>query len=276
MWHYLNSLHLYCAFLVLTTTKSSLQYSSIIHPFTQTFIQCIYVQHFLYHTSLIHCWHSYQGQFGVQYLAQGHAEWGRVGSNRWPQRMTLSIYWATAHRNHWTMVEVKIQCRQFSWISFTSYELNFLFVLGTLCSGCGSTCCEIHLFGLLLWIIVGEVSHLLVTGSDLTLKGKSVSWHIFVDMHPLFHWSLSLNAVSPCWGLLCIFFLKKWNHIPWDCTKINVPVYCRGGLTFSTSLNKTLLDRWVHNMISTLSPSCVLLCVGYIKVGIRNESQWKM
>ena len=33
-----------------------------IHPFTHTFIQCIYVQHFLYE----------KGQFGVQYLAQGH------------------------------------------------------------------------------------------------------------------------------------------------------------------------------------------------------------
>ena len=55
---------IYIAF-VQSWWPSASQYSFFIHP-------CEYVQHFLYNTLLMHCQHSRQGQFGVQYLAQGH------------------------------------------------------------------------------------------------------------------------------------------------------------------------------------------------------------
>ena len=43
-----------------------------IYPFKQTFIECIYKQHFLYHTAFTHCRHSCQRQFRVEYHAQGN------------------------------------------------------------------------------------------------------------------------------------------------------------------------------------------------------------
>ena len=46
-------LYLYSTFLVLMSTQSTLQHSVTIHLFTHTFIQCIYVQHFVYYTSFI-------------------------------------------------------------------------------------------------------------------------------------------------------------------------------------------------------------------------------
>ena len=44
--------------LVLMTTQSALQYYFAHHPFAHTLIQCIYVQHFVYHRPLTHCQHS--------------------------------------------------------------------------------------------------------------------------------------------------------------------------------------------------------------------------
>ena len=55
-----NALYLQSSFLVLMTCQSALQVMAT-HPFTHTFIQRIYGQHFFY-----------EGQFEVQHLAQGH------------------------------------------------------------------------------------------------------------------------------------------------------------------------------------------------------------
>ena len=55
MYVMLMVLNLYSAFLVLMTTQSSLQYSFYIHPFTHTFIQCIYYQHFVVLWGPIRC-----------------------------------------------------------------------------------------------------------------------------------------------------------------------------------------------------------------------------
>ena len=88
---YINGLYSYSPFRV--TTQSALQYSFLqlvfFHPCTLWFIQGIYVQHFLYYTSLTHCWPSHQGQFGAQYLAQGYFGKDTLGRLGWNRRTFL-------------------------------------------------------------------------------------------------------------------------------------------------------------------------------------------
>ena len=70
------------------------------HTHTHTFLQCIYVQHFLYYTSIMHRWQRRQGQFGVRYPAWTHfaLDVWRRGSNRCcvsraTACLVLSFFW---------------------------------------------------------------------------------------------------------------------------------------------------------------------------------------